>query len=254
MALHLARNIVSRADQEFFIRRSEERGYSNQGWVKSFYTFSFGDYYDLRFMGFRMLKVLNENRVAAGEGFPPHPDKNIELLTYVISGGLAHKDNMVGEGVVSLLRPGELQRVTAGEGVRHSEFNASEHEGVHFLEISIEPAELNLTPSYEQKYFSPAERLGTLKLIASQDGRDGSVLIHQDASLFSGIVQVNHSIESSLPENRYGWLQVVKGSLVFDGIELNQGDGVAIFGGGPIQVAASDADESISEFLLFDLA
>jgi redox-sensitive bicupin YhaK (pirin superfamily) len=254
MALHLARNIVSRADQELFIRRSEERGFSNQGWIQSFYTFSFGDYYDLRFMGFRMLKVLNENRVAAGEGFPPHPDKNIELLTYVISGGLAHKDNMVGEGVVSLLRPGELQRVTAGEGVRHSEFNASEHDGVHFLEISIEPAELNLTPSSEQKYFSPAERLGALKLIASKDGRDGSVLIHQDAFLYSGLVQSDSSITSQLSADRYGWLQVVKGSLVFNGVELKQGDGVAIFGGGPVHIGSPDADESISEFLLFDLA
>jgi quercetin 2,3-dioxygenase len=254
MALHLARNIVSRDSQEFFVRRSEERGYSNQSWVQSFYSFSFGDYYDLRFMGFRKLKVLNENRVAAGEGFPPHPDKNLELLTYVISGGLAHKDNLEGDGVVSLLRPGELQRVTAGEGVRHSEFNASEHEGVHFLEICIEPAQLNLHPSSEQKYFSPAERLGKLKLIASQDGREGSVLIHQDACLYSGLVQSARPIKSTLPEDRYGWLQVVKGSLVFNGIELHQGDGVAIFGGGALQIDASDPDDSISEFILFDLA
>jgi redox-sensitive bicupin YhaK (pirin superfamily) len=253
MALHLARNIVSRANQEFFIRRTDERGFSNQSWIQSLYSFSYGDYYDLRFMGFRKLKVLNENRVAAGEGFPPHPDKNIELLTYVVSGGLAHKDNLEGDGVVSLLRPGELQRVTAGEGVRHSEFNASEHEGVHFLEICIEPSQMGLQPSSEQKYFSPEERLGKLKLIASRDAREGSVLIHQDASLYSGLVERGRSIQGALPEERYGWLQVVKGSLVFNGIELNQGDGVAIFGGGPLQIESSDPDR-VSEFILFDLA
>jgi redox-sensitive bicupin YhaK (pirin superfamily) len=149
--------------------------------------------------------------------------------------------------------------VTAGEGVRHSEFNASEHEGVHFFEICIEPSQMNLHPSYEQKYFSPTDRIGNLKLIASQGGRDGSVLIHQDASLYSGIVRNSRPVHGRILEDRYGWLQVVKGSLRFNGIELNQGDGVAIFGGGPIQVESSnvesdaDGDESASEFILFDL-
>jgi redox-sensitive bicupin YhaK (pirin superfamily) len=255
MALHLARNLVSSADQELFIRRANERGFSEQGWAKSFYTFSYADFYDLRFMGFRKLRMLNEEWIQAAEGFPPSVDKNVEILSYVIDGGLAHKDNVEGAGIVNLIRPGELQRVTTGAGMRHSEFNASEHEPAHFLQFAIEPETLDLEPSYEQGKFSREERLGKLKLIASHDGREGSVTVHQDVSLYSALIEPGKSLEFELPRERYGWLQVVRGNLEMNGAGVSAGDGVAIFGGGRLELKVlPDPLETMCEILLFDLA
>jgi redox-sensitive bicupin YhaK (pirin superfamily) len=255
MALHLARNLVSTADQELFIRRAGERGLSEQSWSKSFYTFSFGDFYDLRFMGFRKLRVLNEEWIEPGEGVPPHIDKNMEILSYVIEGGLAHKDNVEGAGIINLIRPGELQRVTTGAGMRHSEFNASEHEPAHFLQFWIEPDTLDLQPDYEQGKFSREERLGKLKLIASREGRDSSLKIHQDVSIYSAFVEPGEKVSFELGRERYGWLQVVRGSPQINGADLDPGDGVAIFGGGELELqVSSDPLQSVSEILLFDLA
>jgi redox-sensitive bicupin YhaK (pirin superfamily) len=259
MALHLARNLVSTADQELFIRRAEERAFVDQNWLKSYYTFSFGDYYDLRFMGFRKLRVLNEDRLPAGEGFPPHMHKNMEVLSYVIEGGLAHKDNVEGAGIVNLIRPGELQRMSAGAGIRHSEFNASEHEAVHFLQIWIEPDTLDIEPGYEQGKFVREERVGRLKLIASRDGREGSVVVHQDVSIYSALIERGKSFSFNIHRDRYGWIQVAKGPIRLNGIELKHGDGVAVFGGGPMQVGGSELPDSkneseMSEILFFDLA
>jgi redox-sensitive bicupin YhaK (pirin superfamily) len=252
MALHLARNLVSSADQELFIRRANERGTTEQSWSRSFYTFSYGDFYDLRFMGFRKLKVLNEEWIEPAEGFPPRVDKNMEILSYVIDGGLAHKDNVEGAGIINLIRPGELQRVTTGAGMRHSEFNASEHEPAHFLQFAIEPETLDLQPSYEQGKFSREERLGKLKLIASRDGRDASVLVHQDLSLYSAFIEPGKKLSFHLDRERYGWLQVVRGALQINGAAIAQGDGVAIFGGGDVELRVA-SDQSVSEVLLFDV-
>jgi redox-sensitive bicupin YhaK (pirin superfamily) len=255
MALHLARNLVSSADQELFIRRASERGFSEQSWARSHYSFSFGDFYDLRFMGFRKLRVLNEEWIAPAEGVPPRIDKNMEILSYIIDGGLAHKDNVEGAGIVNLIRPGELQRVTTGAGMRHSEFNASEHEPVHFLQFWIEPDTLDLQPDYEQGKFIREERLGKLKLVASQDGREGSVKIHQDVSIYSTFIEPGNALSFQLGRERYGWLQVVKGAPTINGSDLDQGDGVAIFGGGNLELkASSDPLQNVAEVLLFDLA
>jgi redox-sensitive bicupin YhaK (pirin superfamily) len=236
-----------RALQTITIRKSEERGHLNHGWLDTYHTFSFDQYYDPAHMHFRSLRVINEDRVAAGQGFPTHSHRDMEIITYILAGALEHRDSM-GNG--SVIRPGDVQRMSAGTGVSHSEFNPSDAEAVHLLQIWIMPRARNLPPSYEQKAFSEDERRNGLRLVASDDGRDGSVTIQQDAELYAGILGRDNTIEYALAENRYAWLQVARGTLNLNGHELTQGDGAAVSGERALKIVAADE----AELLLFDLA
>jgi len=229
------------------IRQSDERGHLNHGWLDTYHTFSFDQYYDPAHMHFRSLRVINEDRVAAGRGFPTHSHRDMEIVTYILAGALEHRDSM-GNG--SVIRPGDVQRMSAGTGVAHSEFNPSPSESVHLLQIWIMPRARNLSPSYEQKAFSEDDRRNRLRLVASEDGRDGSVTIQQDASLYAAILGRDSAIEQTLSENRYAWLQVVRGSLNVNGHNLTQGDGAAISREKSLKLLASEE----AEVLLFDLA
>ena len=229
------------------LRRSEERGHADYGWLDTRYTFSFSDYYDPRFMGFRDLRVINEDYVAGGEGFPTHGHRDMEILTCVIEGAVEHRDSTGGHGVI---RPGEWQRMTAGTGVRHSEFNASETERVHLLQIWILPEKENLTPGYEQKFFAPEEKLGKLRLVASPDARDGSLKINQNAAVYNGIILAGETVEQRLEKGRYAWLQIIKGAVDLNGNRMKAGDGAAV---SEEEVLTIKADAE-SEVLLFDLA
>lgn len=228
------------------IRRSKERGHANYGWLDTNYTFSFSSYYDPRFMGFRSLRVINEDFIAPNQGFPTHGHADMEILTYVIRGELSHKDSL-GNGTTIL--PNEVQRMTAGTGVLHSEYSSPTEE-THLLQIWILPEEKNLTPSYEQTFFAPEEKKGKLKLVASRAGTDGSVTIHQDVNLYSSILAKDETVEHELKENRYAWVQIVKGEIELNGEILAAGDGAAISDETLLKIK-SLADES--EFLLFDL-
>jgi quercetin 2,3-dioxygenase len=228
------------------IRRSNERGKANYGWLDTNYTFSFSNYYDPRFMGFRSLRVINEDFIEANQGFPTHGHRDMEILTYVMSGELSHKDSM-GNG--ETIRPNEVQRMTAGTGITHSEYS-SPTDKTHLLQIWILPEEENLKPSYEQTFFAPEDKKGKLKLVASHAGTDGSVTIHQDVNLYSSILAKDESVEHNLAENRHAWIQIVKGSLELNGENLTQGDGAAVSNESLLQIK-SLADET--EFLLFDL-
>lgn len=229
------------------IRRADERGHANYGWLDTYHTFSFNTYYDERFMGFRSLRVINEDRVLAGQGFGTHGHRDMEIISYVVSGALAHKDSTGGE---EILRPHEVQRMTAGTGIRHSEYNPLDKEDVHFLQIWILPEKENLTPGYEQTFFSPESKKGKLKLVASQTGTDGSVKINQDVALYSSILDKTDEVSYELTENRHGWIQVIKGSLEINGEFLNASDGAAISNESLLKIQALE-DET--EFLLFDL-
>ena len=229
------------------IRQSVERGHFNHGWLDTRHTFSFDQYYDRRYMGFRSLRVINEDRVVPGRGFPQHGHRDMEILTYILEGALSHADSM---GNASTIRPGELQRMTAGTGVRHSEQNASATESVHFLQIWILPATDGLTPGYEQKSFSESERTGQLKLIASSDGRANSISVHQDVNVYATILLPTAQVNKDLDPARYGWLQVARGAVSVNGEKASTGDGVVIVGESRVEIGA---DED-SEFLLFDLA
>lgn len=229
------------------IRRADERGHANYGWLDTYHTFSFNTYYDERFMGFRSLRVINEDKVLAGQGFGTHGHRDMEIISYVVSGALAHKDSTGGE---EILRPHEVQRMTAGTGIRHSEFNPLKDEDVHFLQIWILPEKENLTPGYEQTYFSPESKKGKLKLVASQAGTDGSVKINQDVALYASILDKTEEVSYELAENRHGWIQVIKGSLELNGEFLNASDGASISNEKLLQIKALE-DET--EFLLFDL-
>jgi redox-sensitive bicupin YhaK (pirin superfamily) len=249
---HRLRKAEKPAGREIFVRRSEDRGHTDFYWMNRYHTFSFGDFIDPSFSGFRSLRVLNEDYLRAGEGFPPQLHRDVEILSYVIEGGLAHKDNIEGDGVVNLIRPGEFQLLSAGTGMLHAEFNASEHASVHFVQLWIEPKEKDLDPSYEQSYFSRGERRGLLKLVASPDGSENSLTVHQDVRIYSGILEPQSAILHRLPATRYGWMQILAGKLDLNGKELKAGDGAAIIGGGPLELTSlSDAE---SEILLFDLA
>jgi redox-sensitive bicupin YhaK (pirin superfamily) len=228
------------------IRRSKERGHANYGWLDTNYTFSFSNYYDPRFMGFRDLRVINEDVVAPDQGFPTHGHRDMEILTYVIKGELSHKDSM-GNGTTIL--PNEVQRMTAGTGVLHSEYSSPTDE-THLLQIWILPEEENLEPGYEQTYFAPEEKKGKLKLVASRAGTDGSVKIHQDVNLYSSILGRDETVAHELAENRHAWVQIVKGELEMNGEVLKQGDGAAISDETKLKFR-SLSDET--EFLLFDL-
>ncbi|MCA1623344.1 MAG: pirin family protein [Acidobacteria bacterium] len=230
------------------IRRSEERGHANYGWLDTYHTFSFNTYYDPRFTGFRSLRVINEDRVAAGQGFGTHGHADMEILTYVTSGALAHKDSTGGE---ETLRPHEVQRMTAGTGIRHSEFNPSETEETHLYQIWILPEKEGLQPGYEQTYFAPEEKTAKLKLVASRDASDGSVKINQDVAVYSSILAKDEEIEYKMAKNRHAWLQVVKGSLELNNETLQASDGAAISDETLLKIKARE-DET--EFLVFDLA
>jgi quercetin 2,3-dioxygenase len=231
------------------LRRSSERGHADHGWLNTFHTFSFADYLDDKFMGFRSLRVINEDWVKPGMGFGTHGHRDMEIITYVLEGELAHKDSM-GNG--SSIKPGEVQRMSAGTGVRHSEFNHSKKDWVHLLQIWLMPERDGITPSYEQKTFTDAEKKGKLRLIASPDARDGSVKIHQDADVYATVLGKGDKVEHKFKTDRFGWLHVAKGEVELNGEKLVAGDGAAIAKEDSIQIAAGEADRS--EVLLFDLA
>jgi redox-sensitive bicupin YhaK (pirin superfamily) len=229
------------------IRRSEERGGGDHGWLKTHHTFSFNDYWDEKWMGFRSLRVINEDFVAPSGGFATHPHRDMEILTYILSGKLEHKDSL---GTGSVILPGDGQRMTAGRGIRHSEFNPSKTEPAHLLQIWILPEKQGLEPSYEQKSFPEAEKRGKLRLIASNDGAQGSVKINQDAKLFVSLLAPGEEVSHTLDSKRHAWLQVAQGEVELNGQKLHQGDGAAV------------SDEKLltirgmkdAEVLLFDLA
>jgi redox-sensitive bicupin YhaK (pirin superfamily) len=229
------------------IRGAKERGHFDHGWLNTYHTFSFDQYYDPRYMGFRTLRVINEDFVAGGRGFPKHGHRDMEIITYILEGALRHEDSM-GNG--SVIRPGDVQRMTAGTGVRHSEQNASEREQVHLLQIWILPHTVGLEPGYEQKAFSEEERRGRLKLIASDDGSDGSVVVHQDVKLFASIIPAGEQVEHTMDQQRYAWIQVARGAVSVNGEKADQGDGVMVAGESNLQIKA----EENAEVLLFDLA
>jgi len=229
------------------IRKAKERGHFDFGWLDTYNTFAFGDYYDPEFMGFRSLRVINEDRVAPLTGFPKHGHRDMEIITYVLSGALEHRDSM-GNG--SLIRPGEVQRMTAGSGITHSEANSSDTEKVHLLQIWILPSAPNLKPGYEQKSFSDEEKRGQLRLVASHDGRNGSVSINQDAAIYATMLEPGSEVVHQLGPNRNAWLQVARGAVTINGQELNQGDGAAITAETAVKIAGREE----SEVLLFDLA
>ena len=228
------------------IRRAKERGHFDHGWLNTYHTFSFDQYYDPRYMGFRQLRVINEDFVAAGRGFPTHGHRDMEIITYILEGALKHEDSM-GNG--SVIRPGDVQRMTAGTGVRHSEKNASDSERVHLLQIWILPHTVGLEPGYEQKAFSEDERRGQLRLIASDDGRDGSVRLNQDVGLFASILPAGQEVEHAMDQKRYAWIQVARGSIAVNGENAEQGDGVIASGESSLKIKAQDD----AEILLFDL-
>lgn len=229
------------------VRRSNERGHFDHGWLNTYHTFSFDQYYDPRYMGFRTLRVINEDFVAAGRGFPKHGHRDMEIITYILEGALKHEDS-IGNG--SVIRPGDVQRMTAGTGVRHSEQNASDQERVHLLQIWILPNTEGLEPGYEQKAFSEDERRGQLRLIASEDGREGSVLVHQDVSLFASVMPAEQQVEHTIDPLRYAWIQVARGSVEVNGETADQGDGVIAVGESGLAIRAQED----AEVLLFDLA
>ncbi|HEX2912480.1 MAG TPA: pirin family protein [Chloroflexia bacterium] len=231
------------------VRKADERGHFNHGWLNTYHTFSFADYYDPKFMGFRHLRVINEDRVVPGEGFGTHPHRDMEIISYVLEGGLAHRDSM-GNG--STIKPGEVQRMTAGTGITHSEFNHSEDELVHFLQIWITPNARGLTPGYEQKFYPEAEKLGKLRLVASPDGKDGSVAINQDVQLYATLLNQGDTVEYKLKPERYSWVQVVRGEVELNGRTLQAGDGAAL--SQEEVITLSGKSDARAEVLLFDLA
>jgi len=228
------------------IRPSGARGRSRFGWLDSQHSFSFGDYYDPAHMGFRSLRVINEDRVAPGQGFGTHGHADMEIISYVLEGALEHKDS-IGTGAV--IRPGEVQRMTAGTGIRHSEFNPSAAEPVHFLQIWILPDRERLAPGYEQRAFADGERRGRLRLVASPDGRDGSVTVHQDARLFAALLGAGQAVEHRFEKGRGGWLQVARGAVRANGTTLGTGDGAAIEQEPLLAIEGLEP----AELLLFDL-
>lgn len=228
------------------VRNSNQRGYANHGWLNTYHSFSFGDYYDPAHMGFRSLRVLNEDKVAAGHGFPMHPHRDMEIITWVLAGALEHKDSM-GNG--SVIRPGDMQRMTAGKGVFHSEFNPSKTEETHLLQIWIVPDRRNLEPGYEEKNFSVESRRNQLRVLASRDGRDGSVTVHQDITVSTSLLDAGTKLEVPIAPNRHLWIQVAKGSVRVNGALLIAGDGVALSN----EALARIEGVKDSEILVFDM-
>jgi redox-sensitive bicupin YhaK (pirin superfamily) len=230
------------------IRTSGDRGHVDHGWLDTRHSFSFADYYDPKFMGFRDLRVINEDKVEPGQGFATHGHRDMEIISYVLEGALAHRDSL---GTGSIIRPGDVQRMTAGSGILHSEFNGSKDQPVHFLQIWILPARRGLTPGYEQKAFPYEEKRGRLRLVASPDGADGSVTIHQDARLLVSILARGERVSREIPSGRAAYVQVARGGVTVNGGALAAGDGAAIEGEPAVEIEGADDDDS--EVLLFDL-
>jgi quercetin 2,3-dioxygenase len=228
-------------------RPAGERGRADHGWLDSRHTFSFADYRDERHMGFRALRVINEDRVQPGRGFGTHGHRDMEIISYVLEGALGHRDSM---GTGSTITPGDVQRMSAGTGVRHSEMNASATEPVHFLQIWIIPEQQGLAPGYEQKRFENAERAHRLKLIAARDGRDGAITIHQDVDLYASVLGEGERVTLPLRAGRHAWIQVARGTVAVNGERLDQGDGAAVSEETSLDIAGLTE----AEFLLFDLA
>jgi quercetin 2,3-dioxygenase len=229
------------------IRRAKDRGTADFGWLDSRHTFSFGEYYDAEHMGFGPLRVINEDRVSPGQGFGTHGHRDMEIISYVLEGALEHKDSI---GTGSVIRPGDFQVMSAGTGIRHSEFNHSKNEPVHFLQIWVVPAREGIAPRYEQRTFSTTEKRGRLRLVGSSDGRDGSVVIHQDVELFSSLLNAGEKVTHALAAGRKGWLQIVRGAATMNGLDLAAGDGAAVEAEPALSVTAKGDG---TEILLFDL-
>jgi quercetin 2,3-dioxygenase len=228
------------------IRKSDERGLADHGWLRSYHSFSFADYYDPEHAGFGHLRVINEDRIQPGTGFGTHGHRDMEIISYVLEGALAHEDSM-GNG--STIDPGDVQRMSAGTGVTHSEFNGQRDRPVHFLQIWLVPDRRGLTPGYEQKAIPEAEERGVLRLVASRDGREGSVTIHQDADLYASRLLPGERVKHALAEGRHAWLQVVSGRVELNGTALGAGDGAAVSQETGLEVVALEP----AHFLLFDL-
>ncbi len=229
------------------IRPAQARGTANFGWLDSRHTFSFGEYYDPSQMGFADLRVINEDKVAPGQGFNTHGHKDMEIISYVLDGALEHKDSI---GTGSVIRPGDVQRMSAGTGIRHSEFNASQTEPVHFLQIWILPEQNGIEPGYEQKTFTEADKRGQLRLVGSRDGREGSITIHQNVNVYAAALQQGESVSHPLAEGRVAWLQVASGSVQVNEQPLTAGDGAAITQESLITLQGTAAR---AEVLLFDM-
>jgi quercetin 2,3-dioxygenase len=235
------------------LRKSNERGFADHGWLKSFHSFSFADYHDPKHMGFGNLRVINEDRIAPGTGFGTHGHRDMEIVSYVLSGELAHKDSMgngeAGAAVAGVIRPGDVRRMSAGSGVRHSEFNHAPKDTTHFLQIWIEPNQRGIEPGYEQKHFDAGSKNGTLRLVASPDGRDGSVTIHADASIYSGLFGAEQVLKRELDPARKFYVHLVRGSLEVNGQHLQAGDALRIEN----EAALAIAHGTDAEVLVFDL-
>jgi hypothetical protein len=228
------------------VRKSDRRGRTKIDWLDSRHTFSFGDYYDPSAMGFSVLRVINEDRVVGGGGFPTHPHSDMEIVTWVLEGGLEHRDS-IGNG--SVIRPGDAQRMSAGRGIRHSEFNASKQTTVHFLQIWLLPAAAGIDPGYEQRNFPESTRRGQLRLVVSADGAEGSIVIHQDARMYDGMLEAGEGTVHSLAPLRRAYLQIARGNVQANGVSLGAGDGAAIENETRLDLKA----QSDSEVVLFDL-
>ena len=229
------------------VRRADERGHADHGWLDTRHTFSFADYHDPKYLGFRGLRVINEDRVQPGQGFPPHGHRDMEIFSYVLAGALEHKDSM---GTGSVIRPGDVQRMSAGTGVRHSEYNHSKDEPVHFLQVWILPERRGLEPGYEQRHFSDADKRAGLRLIDSREGTDGSVTIHADAKIYAAVVEPGQRLRHALAEHRHAWLQVARGAITLNDRPLVHGDGAAVSGEPALTIAGAER----AEVLVFDLA
>ncbi|MDB4957127.1 MAG: Quercetin 2,3-dioxygenase [Myxococcales bacterium] len=229
------------------VRRATDRGHADHGWLDSHHTFSFASYYDPKHMGFRALRVINDDRVEGGQGFGSHSHRDMEIISYVLEGTLAHKDSM---GTGEVIRPGDVQRMSAGTGVMHSEFNASPKDEVHFLQIWIQPDKQGIKPGYEQKTFTDADKRGRLRLVGSPDGRDGSITIHADANVYAGILAEGQRAELAIPDKRHAWVHVAQGKVRVNGTELAAGDGAAFSDERLLRVEGIDE----GELLVFDLA
>ena len=228
------------------LRHRDERGHAQHGWLDSHHTFSFADYYDPAQMGFRSLRVINEDRVDPSQGFGTHGHRDMEIISYVLEGSLKHKDSM---GTGSVIEPGDVQRMSAGTGVLHSEHNASSSEPVHFLQIWLLPSERGIAPGYEQKTFSEADKRGRLRLVAAPDGRDGALTIHSDAAVYAGLFDAGERAELSLAPGRHAWVQVARGRVRVNGIELAAGDGAALSEESALRIEGIEG----GEVLVFDL-
>jgi hypothetical protein len=229
------------------LRKAQARGHANHGWLDSYHTFSFANYFDPQYMGFRALRVINEDTVSPGAGFGTHGHRDMEIITYVLEGALEHKDSV---GTAAVLHPGEVQQMSAGTGIMHSEYNHSKSEHVHFLQIWLLPDTRGLKPTYSQRYFDLIQNSGKLRLVAAKDGRNGALKIHQDVDLFAGVLKGGDRFSYSLQSDRHGWVQVARGEINLNGLFLEAGDGAALSDISDVTIEA----KSDAEMLLFDLA